>query len=326
MSCPHESMFRGTRMFRSFAFPLTFFPFVLPILLSGCTSYRVVGRVPSANVPVQQPLMNTYRLERVKVEYDNIRRMQTLAWCLEFALGEIPVNDFEERIARKRPDVFNNDASSIPITAPIRFLSRNESLAWTILVPYIVSFGTLPAILEVDDVAGLTVQRRDTMQTASEAKFSFQHKMKLTCFSPFALINFNDDPDATVCVKDNGIMQNPALNPQVRDRIADAIAETLAAAIILRLRVLEALPLPAPVAHPPSIFPSVPSPVPAAASTPPAVVPVAPVGTVSPTQGPAPNSIPLDEQIGKLRELRDSGIITAKEYEDLLFRMMQRKD
>ena len=218
--------------------------------------------------------------------------------------------------------MFGDDTSSIPIIASIRSRAYDsESLDWTVLVPYAISIGTLPAFHQIDELATLSVQRSDTMQTAKETEFTFQHKMKMTLLSPIALINFDDDPSATAYKTGNGFL----VDLQMGDKCADAIAETLTAAIITQLRILETTPaITSPAVIPPSAVAPIPAAVPSAAAPAAPVPPVAAGTTAPPAQTPPREPLPVEAQVRKLQELRDAGIITEKEYNDLLLRTAQQ--
>lgn len=272
---------------------------------AGCTSYRVVGKSPNNLAASSVRLQRTYRLERIKVNYDSINGMPSHVWNMSFALGKFPVNDFEERIIKKRPEVFVENPNSIPIVAEVNLKSGRGSLYWTALVPYLVSLGILPAQIQYDDVCGVTIQRRDTMYQTPETTFSFQHKCMVTALSPIGLIGYDNVPDTTACSSGSGIILQPALDKNVRDNIADAISTTLAATIVSLLQQME-------------IDEQLGSP----QNQSNVAIPTA-------TQIPVPQSQPmtntdLSDQIRKLKELRDAGTITEKEYQDMVLRATER--
>ena len=270
----------------------------------GCNSYRVCGHADVSEEPMRN-LNRTYRLQQITLR--NVSSMPVQLWTTEYALAKTPISAYERLVARSRPDVFAERPDSIPIVVEVSLRNSEGSLGWTILVPYLVTLGILPAQLQYDDVCGVIVRRLDTGYSMPEETFMFQQKTQLTAFSPFGLGGFGHDSTATAERSGSGVMATPDTNMNVRNNIAEALAETMAATIVESLRRMEA-----------------------AESSSTLVQPVAPADAASvqtsppPAQSPSPAQSSLDEKLKELKNLRDSGMITEEEYVDFTMRTVNQ--
>lgn len=288
---------------------------------AGCNSYRVCGYAPAGSRS-SEALKHTYNLQRIELR--NVNTMPIILWTTEYALSKMPISAYERLVTKNRPDVFAERPDSIPISIELTLRSSTGSLGWTILVPYLVSFGVFPAYIQYDDVCGVTVRRLDLPYATPEATFTFQHKTKVTAFSPIGLGGFEPDPAAIVERSGKGILSQPEININVRNNIAEALATTISATVVEQLRQMERIEI--------TVAPSVPqTPPPAGNPPPPAGNPPQPADNPPPPESAAVNTdssstgaASLPELLQKLKDLRASGAITEQEYVDMTMRIVNQ--
>ena len=258
---------------------------------TGCSSYRVCGYAPSRS-GTNEITKRTYRLQRIVLR--NVSSMPTIVWTTEFALAKTPASAYERLVTQKLPNVFSDERTSIPIEAEVIIRSSTGSLGWTILVPYLVTLGILPAQMQYDDVCGVVVRRLDSPVILAEQTFRFQHKTMVTALSPIGLGGFDPDSMATSERSGNGIMAQPEINMDVRNNIADALAETIAATIATALRHMEL------EEH------------------------AEPLYAVRSGEQKETHAVTLQQRIDSLKSLRDAGTITEQEYQNMVLRAVEK--
>ncbi len=186
-----------------------------------------------------------------------------------------------------QPRVFS--ANGIPIGIQI-VESKNfrSSGAWSILFPYLVSLGTLPAFFHNEHDVAYAVyplramdssRSRFAMQVASDESFTF--------YSPFALLCFNGPPDGKGY---RSFYYTAAYGGESDSLVATYAGIAYGAAVTLKEMENAGLMKSPPAA--PAAPPAAPAAPPAAPAAP-LAAPTAPSPTAAPAAAPAPTAAPV---------------------------------
>ena len=201
------------------------------VLCGGCTSYRFTGKV-LAPVNERHALHNKYRIVRLVFE----RKAQSSyeapitidPWSLPQVAALCDIESIRLKIMQWHPEVFVDDFASTPVSVKILTTSENTNYGGTILVPYLISLGILPAWMETESSCEAFVSiEAHNVPKPRQVPLSFTSICKLTCFSPIGLIEFDDKPDVNSLRKGAGVMQGPHTNKACRDKLCDVVTETL---------------------------------------------------------------------------------------------------
>lgn len=215
----------------------------------GCSSYRVTGRFMSPGEAHPQPTAQKYHIAHLAIDAARggnqaVRDMNrdnpfVMAdpWSIAQTVSLMKMEQLAEKIEESFPDVFANDASAQRID--VKVICRNEDQRYgvTILFPYLVSLGTLPAIQET--LSDCTVEVRataDSKRIGRVVPIELASIMKLTVFSPIGLIDFERPTDVISQRHGSGIMAAPHLDPSVRQNFSRVFAESVGAAVCRALK------------------------------------------------------------------------------------------
>lgn len=207
------------------------------LLMAGCCSYRFNSS--GDTLPVAK-LNGQYRI--TGLSFDVKRGFQGLnygdnpfappdPWSLPQAVSLMPEKTIVPAIKRKVKVVWDSP-ESVPVEIAVSMMSEHKELQATILIPYLVSLGTLPmwnrtiSACEVSVAIGNGANRR---QYAYEREFVSEWKMTAT--TPIGLMDFDRCPDAIAQRRGNGTDATPHLNKVCRDNLMAVFAETVAEAL-----------------------------------------------------------------------------------------------
>ena len=201
------------------------------VLCGGCTSYRFTGKVLSP-VNERHTLHNKYRIVRLvfeKKEQLSYEAPITIdPWSLPQVAALCDIESIRLKIMQRHPEVFADDFASTPVSVKVLTSSENKNYTATVLVPYLISLGILPAWMEtVSSCEAIVSIEAHNAPKPRQIPLEFASISKLTCFSPIGLIEFEDKPDMNSQRKGADVMQCPHTNKVCRDKLCDVVTETL---------------------------------------------------------------------------------------------------
>ena len=217
--------------------------------LAGCTSYRLTGRFMSHGEACPQPTAQKYHIAHLTIDAArggnqvarNLNRDNPYAapdpWSIPQTASLMRMDQLAEKIEESCPDVFANDASAQRID--VKVLCRNEDSRYgaTILFPYLVSLGTLPAIQEIlSDCTVEVCATADGKRIGRVVPIELSSIMKLTVFSPIGLMDFERPTDVISQRHGTGVMAAPHLEPSVQHDFSRVFAESVGAAVCRALK------------------------------------------------------------------------------------------
>ncbi len=196
---------------------------------------------------------------------------------------------FKDKMAHNMPKVFSNSADSIPISIRIKFQNVQSSFRWT-CVPFSFSLGILPVFYDNTFSYSVYIQRLDNMEISSGNFFTYNYSGMGTLLSPIGLCGcYSDIPNSTYCKKARNCVLFLPIGG-IDEPIIDLLVETVSKITVNELCKLEENDEVA--------------------------------KTTKRLSSPINNI--LSDQIRKLKELRDAGTITEKEYQDMVLRATER--
>ena len=282
------------------------------LLLAGCHSYRVAGNVKNAPGPSAKA-NGRYHLREIKFDvhipnnplYGGPMANPHVPVQVASQMDDTRIREFCEK---KWPETFSSDESGTAIDVTVTGTSPKDSYGWTFFFPYFLSLGILPGGIDVESDARVNVKIDGLHLMSSEA--SYASDRKVTAFSPFGAIPFSRDCGYTHVETDEEAAF--PLNPKTLETMSETVfCKTFGDAVIKCLCEYErsiAVPSAPPVVPPP------------ATST--EAKPMVSAETKTAVK-PSPAK-PLYESIENLKKLRADGIITEKEYQDMVLRAVEQ--
>ena len=208
-------------------------------------------------------------------------------WSIPAVSKRLEESDICNDVMNRNPSIFNRSPESTPLEVEIR--SRNESKggAWSILFPYLLTLGVFPAWTYTPSQCEITVTSIADRNKRQSCLVDFRSDSSLTVFSPIGLISYDYVPGAVSCRTGSGIMKAPHLDKECLANLQAVYTETLAAGIATCVHEIERS------------------------------IPVTVKEQPGRETGPAKvtENVMLKEKIMRLKELKDSGILTNDEYE-----------
>ena len=295
--------------------PVAAFVLSALLLLAGCHSFRVAGSVKNAPGPSAR-VNGRYHLREIKFDvhipnnpfYGGPMANPHVPVQVASQMDDTRIREFCEK---KWPETFSSDESGTAIDVTVTGTSPKDSYGWTFFFPYFLSLGILPGGIDVESDARVNVKIDGLHLMSSEA--SYASDRKVTAFSPFGAIPFSRDYGYTHVETDEEVAF--PLNPKTLETMSETVfCKTFGDAVIKCLCEYErSIAAPAP-----PVATSVAPPVAISTEAKPAVA------TETKTV-PKPNhSKPLYESIENLKKLRADGIITEKEYQDMVLRAVEQ--
>lgn len=233
----------GNRHF--FAFLTTVFWMAI---LSGCSSYRAVGRYQSRST-VYQEASQKYRIRHLSFSVRKgintmLREMNETfpyispdPWSLPQHASLLDEEKLKTAIQTAKPAVFITDKSATPVD--IKFICQQEfsDLGWTILCPYLVTLGVFPAWTRRVSFCEMIVTVDEQRQSKIQLEFTTDGKMSV--LSPLGLVHFDETPNAIAQKIGNGIFTAPHENILTAKQFTDTVSQTIAIATSAALAELE---------------------------------------------------------------------------------------
>ena len=153
-------------------------------------------------------------------------------WSIAQTVSLMKMEQLAEKIEESCPDVFANDVSAQRIDVKVVCRSEDNRYGVTILFPYLLSLGTLPAIWEtLSDCTVEVCTTADGKRIGHVVPIELSSIGKLTVFSPIGLIDFERPIDSISQRHGSGIMEAPHLEPVVRQNFSWVFAESVGGAV-----------------------------------------------------------------------------------------------
>lgn len=278
------------------------------VLLScGCSSYRFASESrPNGNIDVK----GRYRIAHITISGEigidnNIKAIQKNnpfavidPWSIPQVAMRYPYEDLRQMVIKKYPNVFADNPALPPIDIIISCNNEYKERVWTILFPYLVSLGTLPAFYRTTSDCTVEIRPTSSMMSTSSRSVRFVSDGKLTVFTPFGLIPFDSMPSDQEQRLGSGVMSAPHLDETARRHLLEVFANTVADLAIEQIKEAESKALI--VVHSEK-----------------------PVDKCTTAEPPQPSN--LVNGIEQLIALRDSGVITEQEFLELSKRAVYKR-
>ena len=174
--------------------------FVVAVLtaffFSGCGSYRMGAKVDGNRS--MAGLQNRYRIGKitfsVPLKKNHVYGGEVADYNAPQQTGSMMDEDRIRDFCELRyPDVFVADDKGIPIDIAVESSSPNKEYEWSILFPYILSLGILPAWIETTSTAKISITVSG--EQVSDSSVAYVSNSKVTCFSPIGIIPYSRDID-----------------------------------------------------------------------------------------------------------------------------------
>ena len=164
------------------------------ISISGCASYRMGAKTDGNRSATG--LQNRYRIGKITfavslvknpvhggevVDYDSPPQTGSM-------MDEDRIRDFCES---RHPDIFTAGDKGIPIDVAVESSSPNKEHLWSIIFPYMLSLGILPAWCETTSTAKISITVSGRQEASSFVTYISNDKV--TCFSPLGIISYSRD-------------------------------------------------------------------------------------------------------------------------------------
>lgn len=260
---------------------------------SGCTSYRFQGNVAQA-IGASNPTIQKYRVENIINRSDNGPLSMGQGafampdpWSIPAVSKRLEESAVCNDVMNRNPSMFSRSSESTPLEVEIRTRNESKGGAWSILFPYLLTLGVFPAWTYTPSQCEIIVTSLTDRNKRQSCVVDFRSDMKLTVFSPIGLISYDYAPGAVSCRTGSGIMEAPHLGKECLANLQAVYTETLAAGIATCVHEIE--------------------------RGTPVTVKAQPDREAVPVKV-TENAI-LKEKILRLKELKDSGILTNDEYE-----------
>ena len=280
---------------------------VVLLLACGCISYRFASENRSwSSIDVK----GKYRIAHITVsgeigfnDVDKAMKKNNLfatpdPWSMPQVAMRYSSETLRQMIIKKYPTVFVDDPAVPPIDIIISCNNEYKERLWTILFPYVISLGTLPAFQRTISDCAVEIRPAHSMVSTSSRSVRFVSDCKMTATSPFGLIPFDSMPNAQEQQLGSGLMAAPHLDETTKRHSLEVFVDTVANLAMEQIKESEDRTWG--VVHPEK--------------------PVDKRTTEEP-----PQLSNLVGEIERLKVLRDSGAITEREFQELSERAINRK-
>jgi len=164
------------------------------IFLSGCASYRIASKGDGRRC--QTGLQNRYRIGKitfsVQLEKNPVYGGEVLDYSVPMQTGSMMDEDRIRDFCELRyPDIFVVGDKGIPIDVTIESSAPDRGYAWSILFPYLVSLGVMPAWFETSSNAKISITVSG--KQVADSSVAYVSNAKVTCFSPIGIISYSRD-------------------------------------------------------------------------------------------------------------------------------------
>ena len=175
--------------------------------------------------------------------------------------------------------------SSDSVPIVVNMILKDENGQWEI-GPYILTLGLLPGERHDDCLFQIDVQRIPDMKRTKGTLATIKYDFRMSLFTPLGLIGFDHDDSVAICRETIGTSK-------------EVQPATIAAAIVDQLHQLEAEDQ---------------------------KMNSTPLDSATTTTIPFETTQPvgIGQELKKLKTLRDTGIITEKEYQDMVLRVVEQ--
>ena len=207
------------------------------LIFTGCCSWKFEGQVDNrSHASGEATVRRKYVLKSFDVKIGTHEYNQ-------LAFGKTPPTVVD--LCRCRPDVFESlgeDRDYGTLNISVYNEKEEYSKFWTILFPYMVSFGILPAGLDCEDLYSVKVVMTDKDGHSGTVRFKMQidTASKFTFILPIGLIPFEKSPDCATFRANETLGLTQTLCDQARRDRREVFLETVAYGAVAAVRMLEA--------------------------------------------------------------------------------------
>lgn len=261
------------------------------LLLAGCHSYRVAGSAKGA-LETSMQVKGRYHLREIKFD---VPIPHNLIYGGPMANPNVPVQvasmmddtRIREFCEKRWPQVFSPEESGTAIDVTVTASSPRDSYAWTLFFPCFLSLGILPGGVEVESDARINVKVDGRHLVSGEVDYVSN---RMSSSSPLGAIGFSRNCGMTHVVTDQEAVY--PFSPKTLEKMAEEIfCETFADAVRKCLSEHERSHAEHAVAQP--------------AATP-------------------ERAKNISGSVENLKKLRADGIITEKEYQEMVLRVVEK--
>ena len=215
------------------------------VAVCGCTSYRFTGSVDGASMANGVKTKGKYRI--CKLSFDvkrglnqQIRDSQgdsPFAMPDPWSSPQVASASREacliEMIHATHPDVFSSVSTAIPLEIKVQGGRENKDYGWSVLCPYLITLGIAPAFFETRSECNAEVRIVDGQMLDPAVGLSFCSNMRMTAFSPFGLIEYEDRMSGVQSqAVGSGVAAWPHGNAEVLKQLQKVFSSTLADAVL----------------------------------------------------------------------------------------------
>ena len=206
------------------------------VFFQGCCSWKFEGQVDNrSHESGDATARHKYVVKSFDVKIGTHEYNQ-----LAFAKDPPSIAD----LCRCRPDVFESASDSSGGTLSISVYNEKEEYSkfWTLLVPYMVSFCILPAVLDCEDLYSVKVVMTDKggRKQTTHFKMQIDTASKFTFFFPIGLIPYERSADRVACRANETLGLTQTLCDQARRDRRDVFLETVAYGVVAAVKMMEA--------------------------------------------------------------------------------------
>lgn len=214
------------------------------VIACGCTSYRMVGLADTAPKDRLVATSKQYRVaylqfkisrgqnEYIKKMYDDGQMfVAPNPWSLPQGASLADQDLLLSDIQKTYPMVFSEDSEN---RLSVRIVDKGESVegAWSILCPYLITLGILPAYQSVHSSCGVEVYRADNGEIIGSSDISCESSMRLSVSPVAAMFGFDREGGVQSQTKGAGVMEAPHTEIPVAAKARQVFSEVVADAIV----------------------------------------------------------------------------------------------
>ena len=206
-------------------------------LLAGCMSYRMCSHGEGGRVDANWRARGQYRIVGLQIDCNRGPASQMRGidnpwaadpWSILQVATLLKDADVITAVRERTPGVCE-DVNAVPIEIKVVSTMERKELEATVVAPYFVSLGTLPALTRcISDckieVSIGTGERRRTYNCNRD----FVVDSKMTCFSPLGLIDYDQDPAAIEQQRSSSDVGSAITSLPIRASIRNVFAGTVA--------------------------------------------------------------------------------------------------
>lgn len=206
-------------------------------LCNGCISYRFQGSVEHYNA--ESVVKRKYRIAKI----EHTGRPQTWGardpWSIAGMVRDFNSDDLCRSIMNMNTEVYDHSAQATPLDVKVTIYRDTKSGFYSLAFPYMLSLGTLPFFMQTSSMCEVSIVQREDGVRGGAQRMNLRSNMKLTAFTPIALIPYSDVPNVSASKRSQGIMKAPHLSNACFNDLESVYVKTLSDAILASIQEME---------------------------------------------------------------------------------------